>query len=398
MDFRLYKEILSYLFVIGAGQGFILFYSLFNKKENRLANKIVALCYLFFAVDLLFQIYIINKYYYRVPQLIGMHMLIPYIYGPSMFLHIYFLNNVQKKFSWKHLLNYAPFIIGNVILYFIIYSKDAYLKITTFENYHGEIPFINIMGIGIPLHGITYVVLSIIEAKKFNRKIRNSYSNVDKIELAWLNIFIVGSVSVWAVVVFAYYLQFLWGENSYAYLLIYVALSLFLYVIGYKILHRPQIYFYGEEVKEEINFTTIPIQIEKNDEIKTQSYKKSGLNDDMAESYLEKLYEIMIMQKPFVDSKLSLADLSELVGISTHNLSEIINTRLNQNFYDFINGYRVEEVKRLIEEDKENKYNLLSLAFEAGFSSKSSFNNIFKRITGNTPSQFRDRLKEEIAK
>lgn len=395
MDFKLYKEILSYLFIIGAGQGFILAYAFYKTKENRLANRIVAVCYLFFAIDLLFQIYIINKYYYSVPQLIGMHMWIPYIYGPSMFLYIYFLNNVNKKFTWMQFLHYAPFIVGNIIFYFIIYSMDNSVKITTFENYHGEIPIVNAMGIGIPIQGVIYVIFTILEARKFNRKIRNSYSNVDLIELAWLRIFVIGSILIWGVVLIAYYLQFLWGENSDAYLLIYIAMSVFLYVIGYKILHRPQIYFYGEEIKEPAETSAIPIKLVKEANQKNLAYKKSGLSKEAADTYLKKLHEVMDKNKPYLDSKLSLADLSGMVGISSHNLSEVINTKLNQNFYDFVNSYRIEEVKKLIEDDKEAKYNLLSLALEAGFSSKSSFNNTFKRITGLTPSQFREELKVE---
>ncbi|MCK5703581.1 MAG: AraC family transcriptional regulator, partial [Cyclobacteriaceae bacterium] len=70
-------------------------------------------------------------------------------------------------------------------------------------------------------------------------------------------------------------------------------------------------------------------------------------------------------------------------------LSEVINTKLNKTFYDFVNKYRVEEVQQKIIAGDAEKYNLLSIAFDAGFSSKSSFNSTFKKITGQTPTEFR---------
>jgi AraC-like DNA-binding protein len=75
--------------------------------------------------------------------------------------------------------------------------------------------------------------------------------------------------------------------------------------------------------------------------------------------------------------------------MSTHHLSQLINEGLNQNFFDFVNSYRIEEIKKQLHDPKLSHIKIEEIAFQNGFNSKSAFNTAFKKFTQTTPSQFR---------
>ena len=94
-------------------------------------------------------------------------------------------------------------------------------------------------------------------------------------------------------------------------------------------------------------------------------------------------------EHPWKNSELTLADLAERLHTTPHKLSEVLNTEIGETFYDFVNGYRVREVQRRIAAGEARALKILSLALDAGFASKSTFNQVFKKHTSQTPSDFR---------
>lgn len=338
-----------------------------------------------FVIDLLMGVYYISGYYKTFPVIFGINQPFPYLYGPSIYLYTIILGHKKEGFKKTYWLHYLPFIIINIYGIFFFYFESTEFKLSVLSNdnvsWH-----LNLIGNMIPFHGIIYVFLTYLEAKKFNKKLKQSYSNIDRVNLRWLTFLIIGTTVIWGVVIISYILNFIYGEQLQANMLIYIAVSILIYTIGYKSLRQP-------EVKLIIDG---PVEVlpEENENLKPASYKKSGLADGTAEEYLQKLLKLMEEKKPHVDSRINLSDLSSLLGISSHNLSEIINTRLNQNFYDFVNKYRVEEVKRLIEEDENMSFSILALGYDAGFSSKSAFYSAFKKFCNQTPAQYREELRK----
>jgi AraC-like DNA-binding protein len=103
----------------------------------------------------------------------------------------------------------------------------------------------------------------------------------------------------------------------------------------------------------------------------------------------QKLTLVVEEKELYKNRKLQLKDLSQAVNTSENYISEVLAKQLQTNYYDFVNGYRVKEVIRLMQSEKHQEFKLTVLAEEAGFNSKTTFNAAFKKITGSTPSEFR---------
>jgi AraC-like DNA-binding protein len=97
-------------------------------------------------------------------------------------------------------------------------------------------------------------------------------------------------------------------------------------------------------------------------------------------------------KKSYLDPELTLSQLAKDLDIGRSQLSQLINDGIGDNFYDFINKYRVEQVKQLMTDPRVKHFSMLGIALEAGFKSKSTFNLIFKRFTGLTPTEYRKNL------
>ena len=97
----------------------------------------------------------------------------------------------------------------------------------------------------------------------------------------------------------------------------------------------------------------------------------------------------MQKERPYLESELTLPKLADLLQVPPHHLSQVINESLGQNFFDFVNAHRVEEAQRLLRDPERSAYTVLAIAEEAGFNSKTAFNTAFKKVTGKTPTEFR---------
>jgi AraC-like DNA-binding protein len=197
--------------------------------------------------------------------------------------------------------------------------------------------------------------------------IQGAFSNVDRMDVSWLNLII------WTFIVIFLFIAIatpwlIHGLNLSSY---YAISAVFFSLVSFFIAFR------GFQQK-----VSIPTSTNANVEPK-------GYSQDLAQMK-EQLLAYMEQNKPYLDPELTLVDLAKQVTMSRNQLSQVINNGIGDNFYNFVNKFRVEEVKTLIKNDAGKQYTLMSLANDAGFNSKSSFHKIFKKMTGLTPSQYRD--------
>ncbi|MCP4148364.1 MAG: AraC family transcriptional regulator [bacterium] len=122
--------------------------------------------------------------------------------------------------------------------------------------------------------------------------------------------------------------------------------------------------------------------------VETEKQKRSYLQNVDSGEVLKKLHVLMSRQELFLDESLTLPLLAEQAGISTHQLSQLLNEKLQKNFKSFVNGFRIQKAAQLLSAGSDQ--NILSIAYQVGFKSKSTFNQVFAKQMGMTPSQFRN--------
>jgi AraC-like DNA-binding protein len=228
--------------------------------------------------------------------------------------------------------------------------------------------------------------------RRHRRSIENSYSTTDHVNLRWLLWLSGGAAAIWllALVVHGADIAPL-ASSRRGDDLVSVAIALMVYAIGYKGLRQPEIFRYhgtvGLPVEEGLPSVTGPEP--GPDRAEPERYERSGLGPTEASQLKTALLQLMIAERPYRDPELTLPALAERLHTSPHKLSEVLNAELSKTFYDFINGYRVDDVRQRLARPESKNFNLLTLALDAGFASKSTFNQVFKKQTGQTPSTYR---------
>lgn len=226
------------------------------------------------------------------------------------------------------------------------------------------------------VQALFYTGLSYITIRRHQRKIQQFSSNTEGIDLNWLEYIIL----VLFMVNIIYVIYNLFYDPKSLNFFINTVFLLVIYLVGYYSLKQKEIYPLEEKQREEL----ISIDEDKDSE----EVKRKLISDEELIKIKTALENLMDAQKPYLDSELNLIRLAEMLSVSTHHLSYVINTGFGKNFFQYVNEFRVDHAKKLLKESN-SKLSILGIAYESGFNSKTSFNTTFKKLTGQTPSEFR---------
>jgi len=145
----------------------------------------------------------------------------------------------------------------------------------------------------------------------------------------------------------------------------------------------------NNQTRIEIHSEEARLTEEGNGGKKDQKYQASRISAGDGQRYKIKLMEVMQEEDLYLDADLTLPILAEAAGLTAHQASQVLNGQMNQNFFSFVNNYRIDLAKRLLTDPDTKGMPVVELAVEVGFKSKSSFYDAFKRTTSMTPTQFK---------
>lgn len=330
-----------------------------SNRMNKYSN--IYLTFLFSLLTLIFILHLMAEYFFD--EKYGLDIIIEsikFLIPSLLYLCIYHFVNNSNHFLKKHYPLFIPSIIVAVILIFlnITETNRSFLE----SNYEIIDAFLLITLI---LFSVITFYLEIKMLLRHKKNILNIHSNIKGVSLNWIyNLILTFSL----ILIVHLFFEISSEDNYFTYFFNFILVISLLYA-GYHIVQQRDIYdtyYHNTEIqKEKIIDKSLVLEIAK------------------------KLQHIMEEEKLFLNKDLSLTILSTKLNTTTHIMSYLINTHYNVNFYSYINKFRLDYSKSLLNNPNKKHLSIEGIAYESGFGSKSTFNTLFKKDTGTTPSQYK---------
>lgn len=365
----LHFNVFNTLILAGCVQGIILSGVIIARKRSP-AAAFLSLLVLAFSLDILYAVCFDIGLSWQVPPLLIAPLSFILGIGPFLYWHVRLTVQADRPFRKKDVLHLVPVLLelawyAGLSLFFWGRSADIVPFYRRYETAYG-LPeqLAGMMSVAI------YLVFTLQLLKKNKQRVRDNYSSIEGREhkrLYQLTILLASGWTIWCMLLLADSVFYDYSLEEHVYYPLYLLMSFTVYAIGYSgFLHPPVI---------------IPLPAAEKSNRKQSNPENAAL--------VRRARLVLEEEQLYLDSDLRIKTVAEKVGVDTPKLSAALRSETSGSFYDFVNEYRVQEVKRRLSSQQYDHMTILSIAYDCGFNSKTTFNDFFKKYTGQTPKAFK---------
>ncbi|WP_033931114.1 helix-turn-helix domain-containing protein [Vibrio cholerae] len=389
----------SIILLLAAAHGaFLAITIMTHVSEKRHGLLFLILLILAFATDLFHEFLTQTELILQFDWLRYLDPWINLFYGPTLFLYVRSLTLGNGKISFSntgiHFL-IIVFFLGVIAILppisdeqfsriFHDHEQSRSLIEYEVESKVGLMALTSVVSLGF------YLIRSFLMLYWHSERIKSEFSSLEKITLSWLKMLVISISFMYLILLFSGYFSKLLFTVAFSSAttealnkLLYIVIACSVYLLGYLGMRQPVI-FAGQENNNSKNYLG-----DGDERITIRKYESSSLDEKLSKKLKDTLDAHMQQHKPFLISQLTLTQLSAQLNLAPNYLSQVINQNFEMNFFDYINGYRIEYAKRKLSGLDGNQSNILDIAFSSGFNSKSAFYTAFKKHTGVTPSEYK---------
>lgn len=374
----------DFLLIIGVFEALFLGILVLSKRKKQISDILLATILWLNALTIILSwIEIYNRSNgYPFPALINSSTPFILLHGPLLWFYVKSLTSENFKLKVIHLTHILPFLLVAFIIGLSIFGMPAGKRIIIDSEQLFKEHWLYPVIVGAIFISIqSYIIHSFIHIHRYRRKIKSYFSTIDRFNLRWLRFVLSTAMVFYGIISLTYIFDFFLNILPYQLLQItgFTIASIYILVLGFFGLHQGNIF-------SSHSIHSLPEEKEKQ--------KHLGPLESAEERFIEQLLQHMKQNQPHLNPELNLAQLSSHLSVSPEYLSGILNNKLNSNFFDFINQYRIDSFKNQCRKKEKQNLTLMGIAYECGFNSKATFNRVFKKRTGLTPGEFARQVSE----
>jgi len=355
------------LYAVAVFQGLLLSAALVRVRESSPENRVFALMFFLMSVDLVVQLLYASGFGRVIPYVLLWFISFPFLYPPLIFIAVTFVTGTRSKLTVKDLIHFLPFAIdviqGALRFHFIplLVKTITGKSIDRFGPAWLDLLFTSFLF----LVFFAYTAGVIVHLYRYRTTVKGIVGEVERKRFRWILICALLFVFVWSVPLSMFIFSFVgidipdWTLGA--------AYAVTLYIFGFLSITRPEVlHSYHLQHSQSLD-----------------GEKNSLRYGD----HLRRFKSFVEANRLYLDPGVTIAAICETLDIPVHQMSKALNSVERKNFYLMMNEYRVEFAKELLVREADKS--ILAIALESGFNSKSPFNDIFKKLTGCTPREYR---------